>query len=333
MTNKNMQPQEEPIAEKLQEKLIDQINEENQKSPIIRYLIIGLGTFLVTAFGISYFVSINNPGTYNAGIVVLQNIFNQNLLIYLFIGFFAQMIDGALGMAYGATSSSLLGSFGVPPASVSAAVHISEVFTTGASGLSHLHFKNVNKKLFFYLVIPGAIGSAIGAFLLANYFNKDLIKPFIYAYTLVLGAFVLSKAFKKVKKTKTKNLIPLATTGGFLDAVCGGGWGPIVTSTLLSRGRSVSYTVGSVNLAEFFVAFASGAILAFFEGVDSWQVIVGLIIGGVFAAPFAAVLVNKIKRKPIMIMVGCLIIIVSIYNLQKSTKKLLKEYYPTEKSN
>lgn len=315
-----------PASEIVQEKLIDEINEENLKSNTIRYIIIGLGVFLVSAFGLSYYISINNPSTFNSGVAVIQNIFNKDLLIYLLIGFMAQMVDGALGMAYGATSTSLLSSVGVSQASASAAVHISEVFTTGASGLSHLHFKNVNKKLFKSLMIPGVIGSIIGAYLLSDIFNENYIKPFVSVYIFVLGWFVLLKAFKKQRKSKTKNLVPLASFGGFMDAIGGGGWGPIVTSTLLSRGRSISYTVGSVNLAEFFVAFASGAVFAIFQGVDSWQVIVGLVIGGVFASPFAAIIVNKIKRKPIMIIVGALIIILSIINFNKSVRKLMKEF-------
>jgi uncharacterized membrane protein YfcA len=319
-----------PATEKTQEQLIDEINEENQKSYTIRYIIIGLGALLLFAFGLSYYVSTNNVLIYDKGLALFQSIFNYNLLIYLLIGFAAQMVDGALGMAYGATSTSLLSSVGVSQLSASAAVHISEVFTTGASGLSHLHFKNVNKKLFKSLMIPGVIGSITGAYLLSNVLEEVYIKPFVSIYILILGIFVLSKAFKTQRKSKTKNLVPLASFGGFMDAIGGGGWGPIVTSTLLSRGRSLNYTVGSVNLAEFFVAFASGGIFAIFQGVDSWQVIVGLVIGGVFAAPFAAFLVNRIKRKPIMILVGCLIIVLSIINFNKSARKLYQKYNPVE---
>jgi uncharacterized membrane protein YfcA len=314
-----------PATEIIQEQLIDEINEENHKSPVLRYIIIGLGVFLIFSFGLSYYISINNTLAYDRGLTIFQSIFNKNLLVYLFIGFAAQMVDGALGMAYGATSTSLLSSVGVSQLSASAAVHISEVFTTGASGLSHLHFKNVNKKLFKSLMIPGVIGSLVGAYLLSNVLKEVYIKPFVSIYILILGIFVLSKAFKTQRKSKTKNLAPLATFGGFMDAIGGGGWGPIVTSTLLSRGRSISYTVGSVNLAEFFVAFASGGVFAIFQGVDSWQVIVGLVIGGVFAAPFAAILVNKIKRKPILILVGCLIIVLSVINFNKSARKLYNE--------
>lgn len=318
-----------PASEKTQEKLIDEINEENLKSPLIRNIIIGLGVFLAISFGLSFYCTNSNSELALNGLSFFKTIFNQNLLIYLAIGFCAQMVDGALGMAYGATSTSLLSSVGVSQASASAAVHISEVFTTGASGLSHLHFKNVNKKLFKNLMIPGVIGSILGAYLLSEIFNENYIKPFVSAYILILGIFVLTKAFKKQRKSKTKNLVPLASFGGFMDAIGGGGWGPIVTSTLLSRGRSISYTVGSVNLAEFFVAFASGGVFVIFQGIDSWQVIVGLVIGGVFASPFAAIFVNKIKRKPIMILVGSLIIVLSIYNLNKSSRKLYTELVKT----
>ncbi|MEZ2443990.1 sulfite exporter TauE/SafE family protein [Chitinophaga sp. RCC_12] len=242
-----------------------------------------------------------------------HSLFTTELLFYIVVGLCAQLVDGALGMAYGATSSSLLLGLGVSPSVSSASVHVAEVFTTGASGFAHFKLGNVNKKLFLCLLIPGMIGAISGAYLLSDKIDGDVIKPFISAYLLVLGIIVIRKGIQKNKrKTKTKRLGPLAFIGGFMDAIGGGGWGPIVTSTLLSKGRTVHYTIGSVNAAEFFISLSSAATFLIFTGISSWQVIVGLVIGGVIASPFAAILVRKIKRKPLMIMVGILIIILSL---------------------
>ena len=243
---------------------------------------------------------------------------DENLLAFFLIGVFAQLVDGALGMGYGATSTSFLLAYGVPPVVSSTAVHVSEMFTTGASALSHHRFGNINKKLVKHLLIPGVLGSITGAYLLSDVINGDLIKPFIAIYMIVLAAIIIKKALKKnVEKKKTKKLGVLAVFGGFMDSVGGGGWGPIVTSTLLGRGRNPKYTIGSVNAAEFAISFASGITFMLFGGIHGWQVIIGLILGGVIAAPIAAFLVNKIKRKPMMIAVGILIILLSLKTLSK----------------
>lgn len=244
---------------------------------------------------------------------------NQDFFIYLLIGVFAQLVDGTLGMGYGATSTSFLLSVGVPPAISSTGVHVAEMFTTGASALSHYKFKNINKRLVTYLLIPGVIGSIIGAYLLSDVIDGKAIKPFIAVYMIFLAIMIIIKGLRNnnVKK-KTKNLGILAIFGGFMDAVGGGGWGPIVTSTLIGRGRDPRYTIGSVNAAEFAVSFASGITFLLFEGINGWQVIAGLIIGGVMAAPFAAFFVNKIPRKSMTIIVGLLIIYLSGRTLLKA---------------
>lgn len=244
--------------------------------------------------------------------------FDENLLAFFLIGVFAQLVDGALGMGYGATSTSFLLAYGVPPVVSSTAVHVSEMFTTGASALSHHRFGNINKKLVKHLLIPGVLGSITGAYLLSDVIDGDVIKPFIAVYMIVLAAIIIKKALKKnVEKKKTKKLGVLAVFGGFMDSVGGGGWGPIVTSTLLGRGRNPKYTIGSVNAAEFAISFASGITFMLFGGIHGWQVIIGLIAGGVIAAPIAAFLVTRIKRKPMMIAVGILIIILSLKTLSK----------------
>jgi len=244
--------------------------------------------------------------------------FDTDFLIFFAIGVFAQLVDGTLGMGYGATSTSFLLAYGVPPVVSSTGVHVAEMFTTGASAISHHKFGNINKKLVKHLLIPGVLGSIAGAYLLSDVINGDVIKPFIAVYMIVLAIIIIKKALAKtIVKKKTKKLGILATFGGFMDAVGGGGWGPIVTSTLLGRGRNPRYTIGSVNAAEFAISFASGITFMLFGGIHGWQVIIGLILGGVIAAPLGAYLVNKIKRKPMMVAVGVLIILLSLKTLSK----------------
>lgn len=246
--------------------------------------------------------------------------FNNTFLLFMLAGFLAQTVDGALGMAYGVTSNTLLLSFGLSPKLASAAVHTSEVFTTAVSGLSHIQFGNFNKSLFLKLVIPGVISASLGAFLLGSVLDGGVIKPYINVYLMVLGGVILYKAVKKkiAKKNNLKNASVYALFGGFLDAIGGGGWGPIVTSNLLRQGNQPSVIIGTVNTAEFFVTFFSAGILIYFTGIHSWQIILGLIAGGMLAAPLGAFIVKKIPAKAMMILVGSLIIITSLYSLTNS---------------
>lgn len=238
-----------------------------------------------------------------------------DFMIFVLVGFIAQMIDGALGMAYGVSCSTLLLSFGIPPAAASASIHAAEVFTSGASGLMHLKFKNVNVKLFKTLLLPGILGAIVGAYVLSSVVEDytNILKPLIALYTLYLGAVIIRKGILK-NKTNTKiNSIPaLAAFGGCMDSIGGGGWGPIVSSTLIANGRNARYTIGSVNLTEFFVALASSITFFAMIGLHHWHIIVGLILGGVIAAPIAAYLSSRLPVKKLMIVVGALIIAVSI---------------------
>jgi uncharacterized membrane protein YfcA len=207
-----------------------------------------------------------------------SSLIGPEFLLFVLGGFIAQMIDGSLGMAYGVSASSFLLSFGISPAASSASVHTAEIFTSGVSGLTHLKFQNVNKKLFKSLLIPGMLGAIAGAYILYSLEDYNyIIRPIIAVYTLLLGLAIIRKAFMaKRKKRKTKNVPALASFGGFMDSIGGGGWGPIVTTTLIARGRHPRYTVGSVNLAEFFVSLASS--LTFFAtiGISHIQIIAGL---------------------------------------------------------
>jgi len=232
------------------------------------------------------------------------------------VGLVAQVVDGALGMAYGVTSTAFLLSTGVPPAAASASVHLAEVFTTGFSGLSHWKLGNVNSALFKRLLIPGVIGAVVGAYIVTS-FDGKVIKPWISGYLLLMGLYILTKAGRKVViATEPPTYVaPLALTGGFVDAVGGGGWGPVVTTSLLGSGQEPRQTIGSVNAAEFFIALAGGVSLTVMGGLTVWTTIAGLIFGGLFAAPLAAVLAKHAPPKVLFVIVGVLISGISLHNL------------------
>lgn len=238
------------------------------------------------------------------------------IIFSIIVGFIAQLIDGALGMAYGVTSNTALLSLGIVPSLASASVHTAEVFTTAASGVSHLKLGNVDKKLFKKLLIPGIIGGFLGAYVLTS-IPGDIIKPFVNLYLLIIGFIIIYKAFKyeiSNLKVKTK-VVLLGGIGGFLDAIGGGGWGPIVTSTLVARGHNPRFTIGSVNLAEFFVTITEAITFLILLKISYWEIIIGLIIGGVLAAPLAASICKKLPPRILMIIVGITIIVLSIRNL------------------
>ncbi|WP_138991540.1 sulfite exporter TauE/SafE family protein [Larkinella sp. C7] len=242
---------------------------------------------------------------------------NSDFWYYVAGGFVAQMIDGALGMAYGVTASTLLLTVGVSPAAVSASVHSSEIFTSGVSGYMHLRFGNVNSKLFKAVLIPGVIGACMGAYVLVSLEQYSIyIKPVVAVYTAILGVLIIQKALtKRIKKKPIKKIGLLAWFGGTMDAIGGGGWGPIVSSTLIASGRHPRYTIGSVNLAEFFISLSSSLTFVTLIGLTHWQIIIGLVLGGMIAAPIAAILSTRLPIKAMMIMVGVVVIIVSLRNI------------------
>lgn len=235
------------------------------------------------------------------------------------VGLFAQIIDGALGMAYGITATTFLLSTGVPPAAASASVHMAEIFTTGFSGISHWRFGNVDKTLFKRLLIPGIVGAVTGAWVITSV-DGNAIKPWISAYLVIMGLYVLSKAFRTIKRRTEppRHVAALALTGGFVDSVGGGGWGPVVTSSLIGTGQDPRTTIGSVNAAEFFLSIAGGISFAILIGFTHWQVIAGLVVGGLFAAPFAAWLCKRLPARTLLILVGTLITLISTFNLWKA---------------
>ncbi|ACY40303.1 hypothetical protein BLBBGE_282 [Blattabacterium sp. (Blattella germanica) str. Bge] len=238
---------------------------------------------------------------------------NQSFLYLMFTGFFAQLVDGAIGMGYGLTCTTILLSLGIPLPSISASIHTAEIFSSGISGFSHYKMGNVNKKLFKILLIPGVLGSIIGAFLLSKFgeYYAFYIKPMLASYTFFLGVKILLKTWKKDHQ-KTKKIGWLAGCGGFLDSFVGGGWGPFVTSTLISKGRTPKYVIGSVSLSEFFVTFSSALTFFSLLGINYWKIVFGLVFGGLFAAPLAAKISGKLPIKIMCFSIGILVIIWSV---------------------
>lgn len=240
-----------------------------------------------------------------------------SILVYVLVGFIAQMIDGALGMAYGVSSNAFLLSLGIHPAAASASVHMAEVVTTGISGASHWKLGNVNWKLVRRLLIPGVIGGVTGAYLLTS-IDGNILRPYIAVYLLIMGGVIIYKAFRlssnqNVAEAYGPRISFLGLLGGFCDAIGGGGWGPVVTSTLVARGKHPRMTIGSVNFSEFFVTFAQSVLFVITLSFgEYWQIILGLLIGGAIAAPIAAKLSQKLPMKTLMIFVGVLIIVLSI---------------------
>jgi uncharacterized protein len=233
------------------------------------------------------------------------------LLFFILVGFIAQLVDGALGMAYGVISTTLLLSLGLPPAAASASVHAAEVCTTGISGLSHLSFGNLDGTLVRRLLLPGVVGGVVGA-VLVSYTPEDNVRPFVSVYMVVMGLMILTKMLRKTAyRPVTTHLAPLGFLGGLFDAL-GGGWGPIVNSNLMARGNHPRFAIGSVNFVEFFVTLAQSIAFILTIGLTHWQVILGLVIGGAIAAPFGGLLVQKIPAPYLMNMAGIMIIILSI---------------------
>ena len=245
------------------------------------------------------------------------------LLTAALVGLVGQLVDGALGMAYGVTCSTFLLTLGVAPAMISYSVKVSEIFTTGISGVSHLFHQNVNRALFWEIAIPGVLGGVTGAYILSN-FPGEKFKPWISVYLIIMGAYILWRSNHKpiAIGTEPTKAVPLAAAGGFFDAVGGGGWGPIVTSTLLAKGHQPRYVIGSVNLAEFFVTLSQTITFFIFLKLENFKIIAGLILGGIIAAPFAAKLCQILPAKVIMRLVGILLILISTRTLLLALGKI-----------
>ncbi len=241
----------------------------------------------------------------------------SDLITLGIFGFLAQIVDGALGMAYGTLSSALLLAWGLPPVNASAAVHSAQVFTCAASGASHIVYKNVIWRIVLWLAVPGVFGAVIGAYLL-TVVDGAAIKPWISAYLAGLGVLIVVKALRKKPAEAPRNdpaIAPVGFAGAFLDTVGGGGWGPIVTTTLVGRGHEPRFAVGSVNVAEFIVKTSASASFLMLIGLTHAPIVLSLLAGGVLAAPFGGYLAKRIPPKPFMMLVGALVIALSAWQI------------------
>jgi len=295
---------------------------KKQRRPVYR-LVLNWQTFVLTSLGMlalmlaGYFLFSMIPLDYFSALATeLYAQVDSDFFLMLALGFIAQMIDGAFGMAYGVTVTSFLLSMGIPASMASASMHASEIFTTGTASLSYLRYKNVNAKLFRALVVPGSIGAIAGAISL-SYVSKEYfsyIKPLVAIYTLLLGVVIIRRALGLVfkKKRKSKRIASIALVGGFLDSVGGGGWGPIVTSSLVAGGRNLRYTIGSAHLAKFFVATLSTLTFILFIGFHHWYIVLALVLGGMIAAPISIYFSNKIPSRTGLVLVGLVVIVISI---------------------
>ncbi len=242
------------------------------------------------------------------------------LLPFIAVGFAAQLVDGALGMAFGVISNTLLVAvLGVSPAVASQRVHLVECFTTATSGISHLLHGNIDKRLFFRLLIPGITGGLLGAYVLTS-FDADVVKPFVLLYLSGIGIYLLWRGILYPPKIKEAKLIaPLGLLGGFLDAAGGGGWGPVVTSNLLIQGADPRKVVGTVNAVEFFLTISVSAAFIYHLGfADVAGATLGLLIGGIAAAPIGAWAAKHFPPKQMLIMVGIVLTLTSSYGIWRA---------------
>lgn len=242
-----------------------------------------------------------------------------DFLTFVAVGFLAQLVDGALGMAFGMISSSFLIALGVPPSAASAGVHAVETVTTAVSGTSHAIARNIDWKLFGRIAIPGVIGAILGAYVLTS-ISADVARPLIQGYLGFLGTWLFYRGFRHIHVERQPKIVePLGLAGGFLDAAGGGGWGAIVTSNLMVQGGTPRKVIGTVNSAEFFVTLTAAATFIFALG---WEVVttatLGLLAGGIVAAPFGAVLAKRLKPDLLIMLVGALLIITSLVGLSRA---------------
>jgi uncharacterized membrane protein YfcA len=240
----------------------------------------------------------------------------SEILPFIAIGFASQLVDGALGMAFGVLSSTLLLTMGMPPAQVSAAVHAVETFTTAASGANHVIHRNVDWRLFARLLIPGVIGGVIGAYVLTH-IDASSARPFIMVYLLMLAIFLIWRGVRHIPREASPRFItPLALAGGFLDAAGGGGWGPIVTSNLLAQGAAPRQVIGTVVAAEFFLTLSISLAFLIEIGWAAFTVVTaGLLLGGIVAAPFGAIIARRASARLLLILVGTILAVVSLSGL------------------
>ncbi len=286
-------------------------NKKIKKKPFYKSLVFQI-SFIFLALFIGYGISVLFP-IYNLKESIKEIPFEFYAMVA--VGFFAQIIDGAVGLGYGVTCSTSMMLFGIKLPAISGSIHTAEMFSSGISGYSHYKFGNVNKKLLVWLAVPGVIGAIIGASLLSYVGSRfeNITYGVLSIYTFIIGIALIRIALKKkLRKKKIKYTGWLALAGGFLDAFGGGGWGAIVTSTLLSSGRKSKYVIGTVSLSEFFVTLAASIVFFTFLGISHWFIVLGLIFGGLMAAPIAVRLAGKMNQRLAISLVALLVIIFSV---------------------
>lgn len=264
-----------------------------------------------------------NEPTFKAYAQNIQPVFYY----FLAAGFLFALIDGAIGMSYGVTSTTFSLSMGIPPAAASMGVHLSEILSNGIAGWMHYRMGNINWKLFKFLLIPGIIGAVTGAYILSSLEHySQYSKPFVSLYTLILGIVIFSKALNLKRKRSTgkiKNIGLLGLGGGFIDAVGGGGWGSIVLSTLIAGGRTPRFSLGTVKLSRFFIALMSSLTFITMINGSHWESVAGLVLGSALASPIAAKISNKISTRAIMLSVAVIVILISLKTIINFLTKVL----------
>jgi len=256
---------------------------------------------------------------------IMQTLNKDHHLFYwmLLAGFLAEIVAGSMGMGYGVICTTILLLLNVSPPIISASIHSAESFTTAAGSISHYKLGNVNKKLTWALAIPAVIGAVIGAVSLSYVGERyaQMTKPVIALYSMYLGIRILQNAFKKKQtglKRKKTNITTLGLAGGFIDSFGGGGWGPLVTGTFIKNGRTPKYVIGSTTLAKFVLTFASAVTFVFTVGIHHWNIVAGLLIGGIITAPFSAMLTSRLPVKKMFVIVGILVICMSLITILKA---------------
>lgn len=235
-------------------------------------------------------------------------------LIFVILGFIASLIDGCIGMAYGVFLTSSFTFLGYPLLIASSSVHLSEMFVAFFSAISHFKLGNMDMKIIKKILIPGVIGGIFGAYFLSNT-NIKWLNTLVAIYLFFVGIYVLIKSFSNERKVSFRKLPLIGFIGGFVDAVGGGGWGPIVNGTLLAKGINPRKTIGSVNIVEFFVTFFQSMVFFYFVGFDIIKIVFFLSVGGALATPIAAFIVKKVNTKILMRLVAFVIISINIFNL------------------
>ncbi len=299
--------------------IIEPITVLKRARPKTNWYLISIGAVLIISLSI---LALYEFGVLNDAMEFLKK--DHHLFYWmLLVGFIAELVAGSMGMGYGVICTSILLFLNIPPPVVSASIHSAESFTTAAGSISHWKLGNTNKKLIKALALPAIMGAIIGALAL-SYFGEHyakIVRPFIATYTLYLGINILRNALKKkeIRIIKKKTNIPtLGFLGGFIDSFGGGGWGPLVTGTFIKNGRTPRYVVGSSTVAKFILTITSAITFVFIIGIKHWNIVAGLLLGGIITAPFSAMLTAKLPVKKMFFAVGIIVIIMSLITIIKS---------------